>query len=267
MSALAKPFDVWDYQRKYWETRITAAAFLRDHIQWYADNGYRILDVAHECGAVDTSVWVIAKEKGLLDQFKANREEYNRFELANGYPPYWVVPLRTHGHFWPTSVEELRANRVMRFWNRVHVLADDQCWPWGGRKDANGYGLFSLSPKHRKLLGFTGRSCSPHRVAFFLYYGEIDDSLTIDHLCHRRDCMNPRHMRQCTKEENLRRTWRQTYSERPSWLPPLKKFKTTRAADARTSNGPTSPPSAATDEKAAASQHENQQFTEVGGAA
>lgn len=45
------------------------------------------------------------------------------------------------------------------------------------------------------------------------------------------------------------------------------RINATRAADSRTSNGPTSPPSAATDEKAAASQHENQQFTEVGGAA
>lgn len=70
-----------------------------------------------------------------------------------------------------------------------------QCWPWQGSVDARGYGHASLP---------TGRDYA-HRYAYRELVGELDEGMTVDHLCRVRSCVNPDHLEQVTRAENLRR--------------------------------------------------------------
>jgi hypothetical protein len=68
------------------------------------------------------------------------------------------------------------------------------CWEWAGYRDRKGYGRFSLD----------GRRQLAHRVAFTALAGPIPDGQEIDHVCGRRDCVNPSHLRPASRAENKR---------------------------------------------------------------
>lgn len=91
-------------------------------------------------------------------------------------------------------IQPLTASEAASFTSKVLRLAS--CWLWVGAKTPEGYGAFSM----RK------RSFAAHRVAYTLYVGEIKAGLQIDHLCRRKDCVNPEHLEPVTPRENqLRR--------------------------------------------------------------
>lgn len=100
----------------------------------------------------------------------------------------------------PARVSAFDAPLADRFHQFVKVLGDDDCWPWRGSINPNGYGqLNGLTPDRRKT---TFRA---HRVAYEVYVGAIPDGLTIDHLCFHRWCCNPAHLEPVTQAENNRR--------------------------------------------------------------
>jgi hypothetical protein len=97
--------------------------------------------------------------------------------------------------------------RERRFWPQVDRRGDDECWPWTGRRQLNGYGNF----------GVTGTRLV-HRIAYQYLVGPIPAGLVLDHLCHTRDrtcrdneqcphrrCVNPAHLEPVTRRENIER--------------------------------------------------------------
>lgn len=87
---------------------------------------------------------------------------------------------------------------MKRFWDKVDRRGDDECWPWLGRLNADGYGEFDISDRHM----------GAHRVAYKLIKGSLPDfanGIELDHLCRRRDCVNPRHLQPVTHQENCAR--------------------------------------------------------------
>lgn len=70
------------------------------------------------------------------------------------------------------------------------------CWRWTGDLNANGYGRFW---KDRRFM-------LAHRYVYAMFKGIPARSLTIDHLCNRRNCVNPEHLEETTQEENWRRS-------------------------------------------------------------
>jgi hypothetical protein len=75
----------------------------------------------------------------------------------------------------------------------------DECWPWRGPKNPDGYGKFKIQrDKHATTYG-------AHRLAYQLLRGPVPVGLVIDHLCRVRHCVNPWHMEPVTNRENLRR--------------------------------------------------------------
>ncbi len=72
---------------------------------------------------------------------------------------------------------------------------DDGCWIWKASCYRNGYGQFY----------YEGRLQPAHRVSWQLYRGPIPESLTIDHLCRTKLCMNPEHLEPVTMRVNSQR--------------------------------------------------------------
>lgn len=78
-----------------------------------------------------------------------------------------------------------------RFWAKV--LKTEGCWEWIGAKQPKGYGTFR----------FQGSAKLAHRVSYELEYGRIAAGIEIDHRCHNRGCVKPRHLRPVTHKQNM----------------------------------------------------------------
>ena len=75
-------------------------------------------------------------------------------------------------------------------------VSDEGCWLWTGGKFQNGYGMFMLQGKLRRV----------HRVMYVWTRGELPEDLQIDHTCKVKACVNPLHMEPVTLRENVRRS-------------------------------------------------------------
>src|SRR5690606_20318080 len=68
----------------------------------------------------------------------------------------------------------------------------DGCWLWVGATTWNGYGRIRRG----------GRVVLAHRATYELYVGSIPPGMSLDHLCHTRNCVNPAHLRIVTRKQN-----------------------------------------------------------------
>lgn len=76
-------------------------------------------------------------------------------------------------------------------------LTPSGCWEWRGTTNAKGYGNI-----RRDL---DGPIEAVHRVSYEHFTGPIPPGLEIDHLCFKRNCVNPDHLEAVTHAENVRR--------------------------------------------------------------
>src|SRR6185369_14504566 len=78
-------------------------------------------------------------------------------------------------------------HRYRRFLMQIDLSADD-CWPWLGVRDSDGYGMVRWKEDGRLF------QRGAHRVAYDLLVGPIPDGLELDHLCRNRLCVDPEHL-------------------------------------------------------------------------
>lgn len=96
--------------------------------------------------------------------------------------------------------------------NRVAVGVPDECWPWTGAIDKDGYPLGHVDGKIRRF----------HRAIYEHFVGPIPEGYTVDHDCHNRDagcpggrfdphrlCCNPAHLVARTSVDNA--------AQSPNW--------------------------------------------------
>ena len=85
---------------------------------------------------------------------------------------------------------------VARFYEKADIKTNEECWIWRGATAPHGYGVFNLGQNTYR---------GAHRVAYQLSIGPIPDGFDLDHLCRRRNCVNPLHLEPVTRKENLNR--------------------------------------------------------------
>lgn len=86
------------------------------------------------------------------------------------------------------------AVKVTQFWSNVDQGPPDECWPWTGYLEKDGYGQFF----------FDGRMRPAHELALTFATGEVrHPSLDTCHSCNNPPCCNPQHLRFDTRASNV----------------------------------------------------------------
>lgn len=109
--------------------------------------------------------------------------------------------LRRNGS--PTTLRQKpyeAENRVLSFWMRVAITADDEkCWIWLPSRKTGQYGAFSLD----------GTTRGAHVVSWMLANGR-EPRLFVLHRCDNPRCVNPKHLYEGTQSQNMRDRWART---------------------------------------------------------
>ncbi|CAL9481199.1 HNH endonuclease signature motif containing protein [Streptomyces sp. enrichment culture] len=71
--------------------------------------------------------------------------------------------------------------------------APGPCHLWTGATNERGYGSFWAD----------GRTVKAHRWSYEQHVGPIPPGLDVDHICRRRACVNPAHLRAVTHRDNI----------------------------------------------------------------
>lgn len=75
---------------------------------------------------------------------------------------------------------------IKKFWKKVDVKNENDCWSWTGNLAKNNYGSF--------YMGKSFGAMTSNRITYMIFFGNIAKDYQIKHLCENKLCCNPHHL-------------------------------------------------------------------------
>ncbi len=92
---------------------------------------------------------------------------------------------------------EMLLDRQCRFWEKVDVKSDSECWNWHGAVNSTRRGYIKIY-----YVNYVA-----HRIAYYIYYKKDPGKLLVCHECNNGLCMNPNHLFLGTVSDNVQHAY------------------------------------------------------------
>jgi len=93
----------------------------------------------------------------------------------------------------PKEIYNKNEKLVKRFFSKVDIKGDDECWNWLVHKNSDGYGTFK----------YNYTSIPAHRMLWLIFNNEIPEKMYVLHTCDNPSCCNPKHLFLGTQKDNM----------------------------------------------------------------